>query len=392
MILWLVAVGCLTDACQSKCRASRLLARLLTDDSVSPAHILLSPPQLRQLGVRPHRRLAVTLRAGQQPQSTPLAVVLHPVRELTPGIHRLISAEVDLQGLSSSKLRQFFASWLACQGAPTLHSSSVQTQSMPPATETQDAGVGARSGIADTESHTAGDGAIAQQLLEASAVPLQSGSMLSLQSADGERRSSFFVELSWPAAVLKDSQVMLQSAEAFLESSTQVELGPAIELPAASKADKSDWQEASSQSLINRHSADSGKQATDGTTSPPVSGGSRLPRELNGGKWGRPPYSSKFFFEVFCLLAGLAGKAEAAVLCLIPASPGGHSPVHLPLQAALAGGGCRSLARPRWRGCCRCCTTPAAACWPPWMGPPPGAFWSVGPPAVVQCLLLSHDQ
>ena len=56
--------------------------------------------------------------------------------------------------------------------------------------------------------------------------------------------------------------------------------------------------------------------------------------------------------------------------------------LHIPAQA-LGGSGWRSTASQRWRGCCRCCTTPAAACWPRWTALHQGASSSVVPLAVV---------
>ena len=51
---------------------------------------------------------------------------------------------------------------------------------------------------------------------------------------------------------------------------------------------------------------------------------------------------------------------------------------------ASAGSGWRNTVRPRWRACCRCCTTPAAACWPPWTARHRGASLSAGPLAAVR--------
>lgn len=52
------------------------------------------------------------------------------------------------------------------------------------------------------------------------------------------------------------------------------------------------------------------------------------------------------------------------------------------------GSGWRSLAGRRWRGCCRCCTTPAAACWLPWMALRPAASSSAVPLGAVLSALL----
>ena len=255
--------------CINSCRASRLLARLVIDETVSPAHVLLSPPALRQLGLQPHRRLAVTLKAAQQPGSAPLSVVLHPVRALRPGVHRLVSAKVDLQGLAAPDLRGFFASWLACQAAAGAHSpgcsspEAAQSASMP-----QEAGPEHGSRAAQVQRNAEGKGS-SQSSCDYIAVPVQSGSILSVQSADGERTSSFFIELSWQAGEPKESQFLLQSAAAFLESSTPVQLGPALELPAVAQQDKSAWPEQTRQSS-------SSTSSTQAAASPPCLSGTHL--------------------------------------------------------------------------------------------------------------------
>ena len=241
------------------CRASRLLARLLIDDAVSPAHILLSPPQLRQLGVRPHRRLAVTLKARHLTALQPLAVTLHPVRELRPGVHRLVSAEVDLQSLSRTELRQFFAMWLACQGSAAPEPSNFVSSPV-----TSQARPAERMAGSDQQGLTEGSSAANECISsDAAAVPLQSGSVLSMQSAGGERSSSFFVELSWQPGTPRDSQLMLQSAQVFLKSGVPAEVGPAIELPAASQPNRSSWHAGLEHSHSASHPTQNGKQAAD---------------------------------------------------------------------------------------------------------------------------------
>ena len=223
----------------SACRSPRLLARLLVDDRVSPAHILLSPPQLRQLGLGPHRRVACILKARQQPPSSlPLAVVLHPIRELRWGVHRKLRTEVDLQALSRDELCSFFVAWLASQAAPAAQPDSTSVLT---AEQARHDGTGAAPGD-DTPDGAVESGRTASGSgVEAPAVALETGSMLSVQSADGQRKSSFFVELTWQAAAPKESHLMLQSAQAFHTSGVPVEMGPGVELPAASKADKPGW-------------------------------------------------------------------------------------------------------------------------------------------------------
>ena len=184
----------------------------------------------------------MTLKAAEQPSSMPLSVVLHPVRELRPGVHRLVNAEVDLQGLTAQDMRSFFASWLACQAAAGAHSpgcsspEAAQSASMP-----QEAVSDQGSQAAQMQSGAEGNGRSSQSSCDGIAVPVQSGSIASVQSMDGERRSSFFIELSWQAGEPKESQFLLQSAAAFLEISTPVQLGPALELPAVAQQDKSAW-------------------------------------------------------------------------------------------------------------------------------------------------------
>ena len=212
----------------------------------------------------------MTLKAAQQPGSAPLSVVLHPVRELRPGVHRLVSAEVDLQGLGAPDLRSFFASWLACQAAAGAHSpgcstpEAAQSASMP-----QEAGSGQGFRAAQMQSDAEKNGKSSQSSCVNMAVPVQSGSIVSVQSADGERTSSFFIELSWQAGEPKECQFMLQSAAAFLESSTSVQLGPALELPAVAQRDKSAWPD---QARLSSSST-SGTQAA---TSPPSLSGTHL--------------------------------------------------------------------------------------------------------------------
>ncbi|CAK0784927.1 hypothetical protein CVIRNUC_008132 [Coccomyxa viridis] len=297
-------------------KASRLLARLVIDETVSPAHVLLSPPALRQLGLRPHRRLAVTLKAAQQPGSAPLSVVLHPVRELRPGVHRLVSAEVDLQGLGAPDLRSFFASWLACQAAAGAHSpgcstpEAAQSASMP-----QEAGSGQGFRAAQMQSDAEKNGKSSQSSCVNMAVPVQSGSIVSVQSADGERTSSFFIELSWQAGEPKECQFMLQSAAAFLESSTSVQLGPALELPAVAQRDKSAWPD---QARLSSSST-SGTQAA--TSPPSLSGFSR--------QWVEE-YSAPALARLLpllhhtsrCLLAALDGPAPGGLLVCGPPGSG----------------------------------------------------------------------
>ena len=178
------------------------------------------------------------VKAAPQPSSAPLSVVLHPVRELRPGVHRLVSAEVDLQGLSAPDMLNFFASWLACQAAAGAHSTpeAAQSASMP-----QEAVPEQGFRAAQVQRDAEGNSRSSQSSCGDVAVPAQSGSIVSVQSADGERRSSFFVELSWQAGVPKESQFLLQSAAAFLQSSTPVQLGPALELPAVAQQDRSAW-------------------------------------------------------------------------------------------------------------------------------------------------------
>ena len=339
------------------CRASRLLARLLIDDAVSPAHILLSPVQLRQLGVRPHRRLAVTLKARHLIARQPLAVTLHPVRELRPGVHRLVSTEVDLQSLSRTELRHFFAMWLACQGSAAPEPRKFV--SSPVASKAQSA---ERMAGSDQQGFTEGSSAANECISsDAAMVPLQSGSVLSMQSAGGERSSSFFVELSWQPGAPKDSQIMLQSAQGFLKSGVPAELGPAIELPAASQPHRSSWYAGHEHSHAASHPAQNGKQAAD-----------NRPSLL--------PPSGEIWIHA-CVNAPWASNSQApspsfsAVLDPPQACPGthssraladwqdhcGHVQLHIPAQA-LGGSGWRSTASQRWRGCCRCCITPAAAC------------------------------
>ena len=258
----------------SACRSPRLLARLIIDDRVSPAHILLSPPQLRQLGLGPHRRVACFLKARHQPASSlPLAVVLHPIRELRPGVHRQLKAEVDLQGLSRDELRSFFVAWLASQATPV---PEAQPDSASAFTIGQalnnDTGAtpGEVTPNGDAELGSAAHGRNA----EAPAVALETGSMLSVQSADGKQKSSFFLELTWQAAAPKDSHLMLQSPQAFLQSGVPVEMGPGVELPASSKADKASWQGRSPQSATANHSA-----AAEGL---PASSGAGAPLHVSG--------------------------------------------------------------------------------------------------------------
>lgn len=223
--------------------------------------------------MRPHRRLAVTLKARQQPPcSMPLSIVLHPVRELRPGVHRHVSAEDYLRGLSKTELCHFFASWVESQATRALDARSA---TVPEATAKQSQSAGAkvalgRHGLQDS---TEADSTSNEPGFRTSGVRLQSGSVLSVHSAGGIRRSNFFIELSWQAAVPKDSQVMLQSAESFLESGMPVELGPAIELPAASEADKSSWHEQSAQCQLASHPAENGVQSPKSAALLPVSGG-----------------------------------------------------------------------------------------------------------------------
>ena len=244
------------------------MARLIVDDRVSPAHILLSPPQLRHLGVGPHRRLACSLKARQQPPSSlPLSVVLHPVRELRPGVHRLVEAEVDLQALSRDELRKLFASWLASQATPAVdpeHGTAPGWPSEQPQKSEAEAEPGNEGpdGTGDPGSASHGGS------VEGPGVALQSGSALSVQSADGMRKSSFFLELTWQLAAPKDSHLMLQSAQSFLESGVPVELGPGVELPAAPRAAKSGWHEQAPQSLVASHPAANDESVSSGAGAP----------------------------------------------------------------------------------------------------------------------------
>lgn len=245
------------------------MARLIIDDRVSPAHILLSPPQLRQLGLGPHRRVACILKARHQPASSlPLAVVLHPIRELRPGVHRQLSAEVDLQGLSRDELRSFFVAWLASQAAPA-SAAEPGTASEPKSERAQKGGAEASPGDEATNGAVRSGSATDGRDAEAPIVALETGSMLSVQSADGKRKSSFFLELTWQAAAPKESHLMLQSAQAFLQSGVPVELGPGVELPASSKGEKSGWHGQSAQGPATSHSAAAeGLQASKGAGAP----------------------------------------------------------------------------------------------------------------------------
>ena len=83
---------------------------------------------------------------------------------------------------------------------------------------------------------------------------------------------------------------MLQSADSFLESGMPVELGPAIELPAASKADRSSWHEQSAQGHLASHPAENGAQSPNSAALLPVSGGTVplvIAQHLHG--WKSPP-------------------------------------------------------------------------------------------------------
>ena len=212
----------------------------------------------------------MTVQAAQQPGSATLAVVLHPVRELRPGVHRLVSAEVDLQGLSAPDMRGLFASWLACQAAAGAHGpgcstpEAAQSASMP-----QESGSGHGHRADKMQSDAAMNGRSSQGSCNDLEVPVQSGSILSVQSADGEKCSSFFIELNWQAGEPKESQFLLQSAAAFLESGTQVQLGPALELPTVAQRDKSAWPE---QARLSSSSASS----TQAAASPPSLSGTHL--------------------------------------------------------------------------------------------------------------------
>ena len=212
----------------------------------------------------------MNLKAAQQPGSAPLSVVLHPVRALRPGVHRHVSAEVDLQGLSAPDLRGFFASWLACQAAAGAHSpgcstpEAAQSASMP-----QGPGSGQGFRAAQMQSDAKRNGRSSQSSCDGIAVPVQSGSIVSVQSADGERTSSFFIELSWQAGEPKECQFLLQSAATFSESSTPVQLGPALELPAVAQRDKSAWPD---QARLSSSSTSS----TQAAASPPSLSGTLL--------------------------------------------------------------------------------------------------------------------
>ena len=244
------------------------MARLIVDDRVSPGHILLSPPQLWHLGVGPHRRLACTLKARQPPPSSlPLAVVLRPVRELRPGVHRRVGAEVALQALSRDELRKLFASWLASQATPAADSEPGTAPGLP-SQRLQGTEAEAMRGV-EGPNRTVDPGSTSDGCsAEPPGVALQSGSVLSVQSADGMRKSSFFLELTWQPAAPKDSHLMLQGAQSFLESGVPVELGPGVELPAAIRAARSGWHEQSAQSLMASHPAASDASTPNGVGAP----------------------------------------------------------------------------------------------------------------------------
>ena len=213
--------------------------------------------------------MACILKARGQPASSlPLAVVLHPIRELRPGVHRQLKAEVDLQSLSRDELRSFFVAWLASQAAPA---SAAEPGTALPSKPEQARKGGAETAPGDDipSRDVAPGSATYESDAEAAAVAVETGSMLSVQSADGKRKSSFFVELTWQAAAPKESHLMLQSAQSFLESGVPVELGPGVELPAALKADKSSWHGQYAQSPAASHSAAAnGQPASNGAGAP----------------------------------------------------------------------------------------------------------------------------
>lgn len=249
------------------------MARIIVDERVSPAHILLSPPQLRQLCLEPRRRVACFLKARHQPfSSLPLSVVLHPVRELRPGVHRHLDAGVDLQALGRDELCGFFVSWLASQAAstPSIYPPSDAEPGIasgPESAQAQKCRAEAPGDACPDRARKSGSADSGSEV-EAPGVALETGSVMSAQSADGRRKSSFFLELNWRPGVPKESHLMLQSAQAFLHSGVPVELGPGIELPAAAKADTSGWQGQPVQSLALRQSAANEQAASSGAGAP----------------------------------------------------------------------------------------------------------------------------
>ena len=243
------------------------MASLIVDEGVSLAHILLSPPQLRQLCLEPHRRVACILKARHAPASSlPLSVVLHPIRELRPGVHRQHDAEVDLWALGRDELRSFFVSWLASQAAPA-SDTEPGTVSASKSAKAQTCVVEAPGDARPDRAEKLGSASSGREVA-APGVALETGSVLSTQSADGRQTSSFFLELTWRPGVPKESHLMLQSAQAFLQSGVPVELGPAVELPAVAKADTSGWQGQPAQSLVARQSAANGQPASAGAGAP----------------------------------------------------------------------------------------------------------------------------
>lgn len=221
-----------------------MVAAVEVSDSVSPAHVQVSQAVLQQLGLQPHRRVALRPYSATAPPQPPAAVVLHPVSgaasEAAPSDSSTgRAAPPALQQLSPQQLHALFAAWLQAQSSRPKTSQGDINRAMAsqflnegPSHAASNSGP-LETGPSQNGARAAADTGCADGAVE-QAVPLQDGAAMWLQLPSQQEPAALFMELRWPPGVPRRKGAIPVQLSQFVRSDIAVELGSPVDLPIVS--------------------------------------------------------------------------------------------------------------------------------------------------------------